>query len=65
MIVMKDTPNICVLCPTRWTVQAQTLHSIMEDYKSLLTLKVEDCMDSDFKARTLGVQTQMEMFVFF
>ena len=63
-----DAPNIRVLCPTRWTVRAQALCSIMENYKSLLTLweeVLDDCRDSDIKARTVGVQTQMKKFDFF
>ena len=53
----KDAPNIRILCLTRWTVRAQALRSIMENYKSLLTLweeVLDDCRDSDIKARTIG-----------
>lgn len=61
-------PSIRVLCPTRWTVRARALESIKENYMSLLTLwetVLEDCKDSDIKARTCGVQTQMKKFDFF
>ncbi|KAL5515243.1 hypothetical protein EMCRGX_G000382 [Ephydatia muelleri] len=54
----KDAPNIRIICPTRWTVRAQALRSIMENYKLLLTLweeVLDDCRDSDIKAHTIGV----------
>jgi hypothetical protein len=33
-----ETPGIRVLCPTRWTVRATALHSILENYEVLLEL---------------------------
>ena len=36
-----DTPGIRVLCPTRWTVRAEALQSILENYQVLLELWIE------------------------
>lgn len=33
-----DTAGFCVLCPTRWTVRALTLQSILDDYEVILKL---------------------------
>lgn len=33
-----DSSGIHVLCPTRWTVRAAALQSVLDDYKTLLTL---------------------------
>ncbi len=33
-----DSPGVRVLCPTRWTVRADALHSIACNYKALLQL---------------------------
>ena len=38
------TPGIRVLCPTRWTVRAQSLKSIIDNYEALLDLW-DDCLD--------------------
>lgn len=37
-----DTPGVRVLCPTRWTVRAQSLKSILENCSVLLELWI-DC----------------------
>ena len=63
-----DSPGIAVLCPTRWTVRADALESILKNYNALHTLWVES-IDSakatDMKARIQGVASQMDMFSFF
>lgn len=33
-----DTPGIRVLCPTRWTVRAEALQSILQNYQVLVEL---------------------------
>ena len=63
MIAMKKMHQTSVFCVL--TVRAQALRSIMENYESLLNLweVVDDCRDSDIKARTLGVQGTAAMTV--
>ena len=61
------TPGIRVLCPTRWTVCADALTSILENYQILQTTweqATEVSTDTEIKARILGVSTQMSKFDF-
>ena len=61
------TPGIRVLCPTRWTIYADALTSILENYQILQTAweqATEVSMDTEIKARILGVSTQMSKFDF-
>ena len=53
------------LCPTRWTVRAEALSSIMKNYSALLNTweeAVDAVKDSSTKARILGVASQMKSF---
>ncbi len=63
-----DTPGIRVLCPTRWTVRAQSLKSIIDNYSVLFQLwteSLEYVKDTEMKARIQGVAAQMKKFEFF
>lgn len=63
-----DTPGIRVLCPTRWTVRAEALRSILENYQVLLELWIESVhivKDTEMKARIRGVELQMKSFNYF
>ncbi len=63
-----DTPGFRILCPTRWTVRANSLKSILDNYIVLLTLWdecLEEKLQSDMRARIIGVQAQMKLFNFF
>ena len=42
--VAPDTPGLRVLCPTRWTMRAQSLESILKNYIVLQELWI-DCED--------------------
>ena len=63
--VSSESPGIRVLCPTRWTVCASSLQSILDNYKVLLSLW-EECkdskLDSETRTRIIGVETQMLSF---
>ena len=70
---LKDTlpsssaPGIRVLCPTRWTVRADSLKSVMENYEALESTWVEAAdiaRDTETKARLHGVSVQMKSFDF-
>ena len=62
------TPGIRILCPTRWTVRAQSLKSIIGNYEVLLDLW-DDCLDvvkqAELRSRIIGVQAQMSNFGFY
>ena len=62
-----DQPGLRVLCPTRWTVRADALASILSNYEALFELWDEAMAvvtDSETKARLIGVATQMKSFDF-
>ena len=63
-----DSPGIHVLCPTRWTVKAEALKSILDNFNVLLELwdeSLEVIRDTDMKARIQGVAAQIKTFDFF
>ncbi len=61
-------PGIRVLCPTRWTVRAESMDSIVRNYSVLQELwdeAVSLVHDSEVIARIRGVASQMQLFDFF
>ena len=56
------------LSTTRWTVRAECMKRIIDNYEPLLQLW-EQCLkeklDQDTKARIIGCKSQMESFYFF
>ena len=59
--------TVKLLCPTRWTVRANSLHSIIDNYSELLETwdRANDiARDTETKARIEGVASQMETFDF-
>ena len=66
--VILGAPGIRVLCPTRWTVRAEALTSISENYEALqLTWEVarEATRETEMRSRIDGVAAQMRKFDFF
>ena len=62
-----DSPGVRVLCPTRWTVRAESLKSILDNYKALQatwTTAIEVVKDTEMKCRIIGVMSQMKTFNF-
>ena len=65
-----DSPNagIRVLGPTRWTVRAASLKSILDNFDVLLKVwenSLEHVKDTEMKARIQGVATQTMKFDYF
>ena len=63
-----ESPGIRVLCPTRWTVRADALKSILDNFNVLLELwteSLEGVKDTEMKARIQGVAAQMMKFDYF
>ena len=53
--------------PTRWTVRAKSLNSIITNYSFLQDLwqwSLENCTDTEMKARIRSVETYMKNFDF-
>ena len=60
-----STPGIRVLCPTRWTVRADSLSSIISNYEILQSTwqeAIAAARDTETKARIQGVSSQMTTF---
>ena len=60
-----DTPGVWILCPTRRTVRAEALQSILNNYAVLQELWIESLDQvkySEMKAHILGVASQMKTF---
>ena len=63
-----DTPGMRVLCPHRWTVRAESMKSIIDNYEVLCQTWMESLQvvkDTEMKSRIIGVSTQMETFRYF
>ena len=57
-----------MLCPTRWTVRAESLNSIIENYEVLESTwdeALDIAHDTETKARIRGVAAQKRTFPFF
>ena len=66
--MQKDSPGIRVLCPTRWTVRAQALQSIIANHNILQELWHESLnivKDTEMKSRIQCVSMCMKSFEFF
>ena len=63
-----ECPGIRVLCPTRWTVRANSLKSVLDNYTVLQHLWEEAesvAKESDIRARLIGVGSQITSFDFY
>lgn len=59
------TPGFRVLCPTRWSVWADLLKSIVDNYDTLQELwevSKDQVSDPSIKARIIGVEAQFRTF---
>ncbi len=65
---VEKSPGIRVLCPTRWTVRADSLTSVIGNFE-LLQRTWEEALtitaETEAKARIRGVSAQMRTFEFF
>ncbi|XP_053406304.1 zinc finger MYM-type protein 1-like [Mercenaria mercenaria] len=62
-----ETPGFRTLCPTRWTVRANNLQSVVDNYEVLQDLLGESyssVKETDTGARNKGVDAQMKSFDF-
>ena len=62
--IAPETPGFRVLCPTRWTVRALSLQSVLDNFEVLLGVWEESNIDSETRARIIGVEVQMLSFDF-
>ncbi|XP_045210891.2 uncharacterized protein LOC123562315 [Mercenaria mercenaria] len=62
-----ETPGFRTLCPTRWTVRANSLQSVVDNYEVLQDLWEESyssVKETDMRARIKDVDAQMKSFDF-
>ena len=62
------SPEIRTLCPTHWTVRAESLSSVINNFEALRSTwetAVEVVQDTETKSRICGVAFQMDTFDFF
>ena len=62
-----DAPGMRTMCPTRWTVRAESLASIIANYDNIQLLwetVVRATSDTEMKARIQGIGSQMQSFKF-
>ena len=64
--IAPDSPGFRTLCPTRWTVCAVCLESVLDNLDVLRELwsSLETNLDPEVKPRITGVRYQMETFDF-
>lgn len=65
--ITPGTPGFRTLCPTRWTVRAASLKSVIDNYLVFQALweEVKDAVnDSEIRARVIGVNATMNRFDF-
>ncbi len=66
--ISPGSPGIRVLCPTRWTVRADSMKSIIDNYNVLNEVWEKACdivKDTETIARIRGIAAQMTSFEFF
>ena len=66
--IAPGSPGVRVLCPTRWTVRAESMMSIIKNYRVLNEFWEKVCevvKDTETIARIRGVVAQMASFDFF
>ena len=66
--ISPHSPGFRVLCPTRWTVRAESLRSILENYTTLQELwdtALEMQLVAEVRSRITGVKAQMESFNYY
>lgn len=59
-----DALGVRTVCPTRWTVCAESLASILANIKLLCDTALCATSDTELKARIHGVSSQMQSFKF-
>ena len=65
--IAPETPGFRTLCPTRWTVRAASLQSVINNFavlQELWDVALDVCTDSEARARIGGVKANMKTFDF-
>ena len=63
-----EYPGFRVLCPTRWTVRAESMKSILDNWVALQQVwdeSLDGNLEPEIKSRIIGVKSQMATFDYF
>ena len=63
-----EYPGFRVLCPTRWTVRAESMKSIFDNWVALQQVwdeSFDENLKPEIKGRIIGVKSQMNTFKLF
>ena len=63
-----EIPGFRVFCPTRWTVRAASLQSVIDNWippQELWDESLETNLESEVKSRVIGVKHQMGTFDYY
>ena len=64
---MLEYPGFRVLCPTRWTVRAESMKSILDNWVALQVWDetLDGNLEPEIKSRIIGVKSLMTTFDYF
>ena len=67
---MESFSRLRLFCPTRWTVRAKALHSISNNYRSILEMlgwcnESQNTSDSDIRARAGGLEKKRIILILY
>ena len=63
-----EYPGFRVLCPTRWTVRAESMKSILDNWVALQQVwdeSLDENLEPEIKSRIIGIKSQMITFDYF
>ena len=66
--ILLEYPGFRVLCPTRWTVKAESMKSILDIWFALQQVwdeTLDGNLEPEIKGRIIGVKSQMNTFNYF
>ena len=66
--ILLEYPGFRVLCPTRWTVRAESMKSILDNWVALQQVwdeSLDGNLEPEIKSRIIGVKSQMTTFDYF
>ena len=66
--ILLESPGFRALCPTRWTVKAESMKSILDIWFALQQVwdeTLDGNLEPEIKGRIIGVKSQMNTFNYF
>ena len=63
-----EYPGFIVLCPTKWTIKAESMKNILDNWVALQQVcdeSLNEILDAEIKGRIIGVKSQTSNFNYF